>query len=248
MFYVLVLSLAANTLDLPFWIHFPKCGTQFSHTLIRHACPEKADQFGSAETTEELRMKARALECNMTKLSGILPGHTSYNNIIHKKRAVAMFREPLERLCSLFMYWRNGKKYNDYELKSFLANNPGETKLYLKTLTNNQVGDHKYLLRKASNAILHELAFVGIVQYWKKSICLFHAMFNKLPIDKNELLVGHKTLHFKENENNANDIRYYEEKIRLLSSNYSDTSDSFLYHIAVYRFTKDLKRYGKHCM
>lgn len=244
---VLASSLATIDLDVPYWLHVPKCGTQFAHTLVRHACPEKAHQFGNVKTTEELRSKAHSFRCNMTKLSGILPGHGGYDVKLHKKKTVAMFREPLERLCSLFMYWRNGQRYNVHQLKSLVANFPREANIYLTTLTNNQVGKHEDLLRIASNAILHELAFVGIVQYWKKSICLFHAMFNKLPIDENELLVGHKTAHYKENANSTNDIRYFDEKIGLLSSNYAGASDSFLYNIAIYRFHKDLKRYGKHC-
>ena len=207
------------------WLHFPKCGTTFQLTVVRHACTEQQNpawhiaylamgqgigqHYKVARSLAHDRdKKASARSRNRGTCCGgriLLPflGHQPVKERELQLRGwapsdlaggtlpagglVAMFRRPAQRLISAFLDKRHTGGTNAVERRTLphnlsgFARHPGVAGCMTKMLTGRDCGAPVGIGDAAvarAVALVRSPAFryVGLVEEWDRSICLFHRM------------------------------------------------------------------------
>lgn len=254
-------------LRTPFWFHVPKCGTSFVLTLLHWACPGldpaddgRIDIAGTHHAdgqTEWIRWRAAQLPpggCTVP-ITGILAGHQPYNRMAHRGQAVGLFREPIERIASLFHYWgadsmekflpmvmEKGFHYQAFIYTGMLL---GYDHAMLKS-GNITLTKADYV--EAKRVVVEDFAFVGLVHEYARSVCLFHAMFGGQPLPV-ELENIHPTYH--EGDKLTKHLvalnKYAEESAVLKAAGWPDGFDQGIYDTVRSVFAARLKLHP-HCL
>jgi hypothetical protein len=204
------------------WIHFPKAGTSFIQTVYSHACPciplkdiyvPSVSECQQHHDGEEAAVATAGCEKGIYTLdtalyekypperwcpSLILPvkGHSPVSLSKDKGHLVAIFRDPIGRLISMFNFvvttnWyllpstgapsnllptaEQGKKLS---LKEFVALGNWtygcQTKMVLGKKCSQDFLITNELMKLAGNIVIHDFLFAGLVEQWELSIKLFH--------------------------------------------------------------------------
>mmetsp|Transcript_39643 Transcript_39643/g.55300 ORF Transcript_39643/g.55300 Transcript_39643/m.55300 type:complete len:315 (-) Transcript_39643:32-976(-) len=208
----LVLSGTATEFGLPeerlkaaeplWWFHCPKCGTSFINALINlpGVCPGLALHsvdsttlgpcFGPNFSTNVCPSWCSGMEC-------IFPPHQGLGNYTAKEgRLVGFFRDPDQRLLSMYHSWGNGPGCFDWAdtLKNMTKPPFLEyadlmkggmtyqlTQADQRSTAGTLLDVHRPMTsddaKEASRRVKEGFAFVGLTEEWDTSICLFHKMF-----------------------------------------------------------------------
>eukprot|EP00811_Abedinium_folium_P000392 NODE_10359_length_1358_cov_2.223396.p1 GENE.NODE_10359_length_1358_cov_2.223396~~NODE_10359_length_1358_cov_2.223396.p1 ORF type:complete len:313 (+),score=76.04 NODE_10359_length_1358_cov_2.223396:107-1045(+) len=179
------------------WFHVERTGTSFANVLFTWACEDISDDFFAESSS--LHGSDMATLKNMSKYKLVMcPGflHAHYAIGAHAcqtyagvKTFAGMFREPGQRLISYYHHEQAqcaaGLHCNEYFQTSKTAIETAKQYqgCYAKMLNGLSCGaedtSDMQLSMYADNAIvtLHtQFAFVGIVEDWDISVCLFHVM------------------------------------------------------------------------
>ncbi|CAJ1360684.1 unnamed protein product [Effrenium voratum] len=199
--------------DLPLkFLHVPKSGTSFYNVLIHTdgVCPEfpKAlniddDSLGAHPENVLLHMCKKlcppnTLSCNEHPHEGL--GGENWTR--YKGHVVAMFRNPLQRLCSayydpVFDFVGDTAAFPqaEYPLRASDENGPLPHRISLQQFALRRAGDATRQLVRAKfqvqepsrvteedshlavSRLREGFAFIGITEEWDISVCLFHRMF-----------------------------------------------------------------------
>lgn len=242
---------ASYQLTAPFWLHVPKCGTSWCLTLIHWACPNVSDTMdGRTDSdgvrhkygqTEYARLAVSRIRCKHD-MKDILAGHPPYVKAKHSGRAVMLFREPMDRAISTFYYHRSGVKGDLRELKAF-ANNPLHSTIYVRMLNgidiDRDVNITRGMISNAVAALNDEFAFVGIMERYNASVCLFHKMFGGSPRAV-EFQNTHATVVRRTIDRSSILGKHHEEMVLFAEWGWEAQADMMLYQVAQRRFSRDL--------
>ena len=205
------------------WLHFPKCGATFAVSILSYTCSEHLPAWhiaGMALRGGQIDVRmARALRARHryhgSRCSGrlLLPFH-GHSPVPSMRRAgygpelVAMFRKPAQRLISAFLdnyhAWglppkvRLSLKGRAPTIAAF-ARFPGIAGCMAKMLAGHQCAaqvelrDGKVLRQALATLRSPRVAFVGLVEEWEASVCLFHKMLpgNTRPLAAEFRQLGH---------------------------------------------------------
>ena len=182
-----------------YWLHIPKCGSSFANTVVHWACDDVAlnksvSAFLGATPTMIVGEKCPRLHKNHSKHWG---RHKDLNRdlvaeLTENAAVVTMLREPHARAESAWNHHhtkgggRNIKftGASSMDAEQFANATSG---CLARTLTGHGTclhsGPEAKPLLDAALARLRGLAFVGIVERWAESICLFHMQFGGKCLD-----------------------------------------------------------------
>lgn len=189
------------------WLHVPRSGTSFINVLTHHPgiCPDFPQELivvrgNVPEDVQDLLTANSSIRTAAARSP--LWNHSSYKSVCHgrllpaghrsiggkwslyKDKTVLMMRQPEQRLLSAYDIGKLGcpKCENETDFAQTVAgcvtkmmvrsSDPGNSPCLRPTdpPTEKEV-------KVAAHRLLHQTAFVGIVEEWALSICLFHAMF-----------------------------------------------------------------------
>lgn len=185
------------------WLHIPKCGMTMALSVLNYACGHlrppwhivyMALEGGQSDVrmahSLDARHSLRGHRCD-GRLLLPLAGH--YPVLPYDKQIVVMFRRPAQRLISAFRdnyhAWglggaqRNAMKRAHPSPASW-AHYPGIAGCMTKVLAGYNCGDphappQRKLLPHALEVLRsRRVAFVGLVEHWTASVCLFHRMLS----------------------------------------------------------------------
>ncbi len=169
------------------WMHVGKTGTSFANTIVTLGCPGLADDFMFEDHVSPDFIETHARDC----VPGFGVGLRAQS--LHQKMTdnhryrghwVTMLRQPEQRIISEFHWFNRGPEKPP--LKPFAEKLAGMYTQFLngaKThgrFEKRRPESHAILLQMLSRAISRlddDFAFVGLVEEWGLSVCLFHAMF-----------------------------------------------------------------------
>lgn len=191
-------------LDHIFWLHVPKCGGSLTHTIFSYACPGRkldVDGQGTHHPRSTCGGNISSLQAFLTHGNYHVP--LPWLNAFRVSQAVGnvvgMFRQPSQRLLSAFYHmrekpwcchvdWGLGAAESPRRLAlgalrnaSDFASAAGMLGCQTKMLAGRHCCDLQPLSRaeitRVSAFVLRGMAFVGLLEEWRMSICLFHARF-----------------------------------------------------------------------
>jgi len=190
-------QLQLNTTELR-WLHIPKTGTSFLNTLFHWACPGNFapedlgnidyDDLGQDLVSQD-GSKCPPLQCID---AAHVPLGKGCMDVSPGLKFVSMFRQPEQHKISAFhhdaLYYNGPKRCKN--------NSVGNLSLpeYAKWVSGCQVrmmtgygfGPGPVNVTQAIHNLHTKFAFVGLVEEWKLSVCLFHQMLGGAP-DPREL-------------------------------------------------------------
>ena len=201
------------------FVHFPKCGTSFTYTLVAHRCAHvmSVDDLHAQLRIDQGGFQARQVEQRLISAARAAgePGLTSTPRTVCGGRLtlpifghmpvrpggaatlVGMFRRPAQRLISAFLHgkhavgsglWQRGQRDAQYDALnlSAWARHPGIAGCMTKMLTGHQCADGvavtAQLVRDALRTLRGRFRFVGIVERWELSVCLYHRILGHRPV------------------------------------------------------------------
>eukprot|EP00043_Microstomoeca_roanoka_P011596 m.109312 g.109312 ORF g.109312 m.109312 type:complete len:364 (-) comp15242_c0_seq4:3417-4508(-) len=188
------------------WLHAPKTGTSFGTCLIHYACPKlpgsiyphkvsitemRANNSG-ANPSEYMRYFLDTYKtkeyCPGDVVLRKMWGHKTLEpSEIQKGGIVGMFRDPRIRDYSEYLvHGHIGSNRHPRDLGQYVEMYRGCQTKFLLSKPCNRPKDPQYWFFNATREDLEQaisvlrsdkIAFVGLTEYWRESICLFHAMF-----------------------------------------------------------------------
>lgn len=226
------------------WLHIPKCGSSFGTTLVGMNCHGLPEDFsigesGGAMNANKFNKLYAAEYCKhgWTLQMNHKPLGEGGNADVENSHYVGMFRRPEQRLISDF-YWGRARQEHDTALtysKRFAG-----CAVRMMTGDNCDIGATSL---KVDNGLVHEavgrlsrFTFVGLVEEWSLSICLFHAMFGGKCYPR-ELLRTRKGGASSEKDDHG----MYEET---MLHGWKDEADGKLYSAVSHIFWANVKAYG----
>ena len=195
-----------RTLPHVTWLHVPKAGTSFGTTVIHFGCtlpdsvkPHCNSTVYKSACVSQLNAVFEeypfAQHCNRSVLDERrIDGHQPPQWPKDSGSVVAMLREPTQRLVSSWRFWSalrlyNSRHSNSNSTREQTSLDAYAARFYAKgcaatMIAGGHCGVHTTLSEAAAEALKHEaarrlrddFAFVGLVEHWNLSICLFHAM------------------------------------------------------------------------
>lgn len=186
------------------WVHIPKTGTSFIHTLVFGVCPGWPENWffdskkGIAKNFKNYRLDEHCVGGFDEKYGS--PGRYGHVGILSEQfyqqrrgKFVGMFRKPELRTLSA---WFNdpvpwGAKGGETNLTRY-ASSPKHRGCTVKSLVRGRklpCNSAKAVTTEETELAISRLkgfAFIGLTDYWDLSICLWHAMFGG-PIFLDEL-------------------------------------------------------------
>jgi len=175
--------------DFPIeWLHVPKCGTSFIHTLLHFpgACPGIPENW----TTEEMALIhppgkymgeddlfcGNGIDIDRIKHPGveIVPGWEA-----GKGRFMTMLRQPEQRALSMW-YFQGESIEGGFDLMTHKKRNSGcVVKMLVRQNQRGCIGEPVSVeeIAEAKLRLKTGFAFVGLTDQWALSICLFNRMF-----------------------------------------------------------------------
>ena len=175
-----------------YWLHIPKCGSTFANTVVHALCDGVPADASEANFLGKMPKFIEGRSC--PRLAGRGFGGENWGRhddlsagLLAKvggaDRVVALLREPQARAEAA---WNHVNIHGVLSPKGPRANNARQfaeatAGCMARTLagrgTCSTPGRADEKTRDAAIARLRELAFVGVVERWAESICLFHLQF-----------------------------------------------------------------------
>ena len=174
------------------WVHVPKTGSSFANTVFRMACKKLPDwasirtnnnvSTGSAGRLVPYFSRCFHKEVKTCSLEGGANRNTAHHPLqktkFDSKRVayVTMLREPASRLVS-------GFHHNFHDCGNCTKKT---TLIEYATATAGMYTDYFAGTDSVETAIarIQQFAFVGLMEYWDLSICLYHHLFGgRMPIE-----------------------------------------------------------------
>ncbi|KAJ1461441.1 hypothetical protein M885DRAFT_507437 [Pelagophyceae sp. CCMP2097] len=236
------------------WLHVPKTGTSFANAIFHAACaglPKWAAMpVGRAESVEQYYAQchptvANSEQCHLRKPGTFGRAHVPLAEPWAPRTAayVTMVRNPTARLLSGYHFNRHlcancsvSTTFVDYFRWSARQNRGIMTNMILGRWGAREAAPYpgSKQIDEASQR-LADFAFVGVVEHWPESICLFHDAFggDALPAEFQNVRPSTRA---------EGRLRLPEAKQMLEQAGLSDRSDR-----KVYAFAKDLfhRRYAR---
>ena len=199
------------------WHHIAKTGQSFVFTILRWGCPsislravaDLARQGNStAHSIPLVRMAEKDLQlrkrCDQQRVMFPIAGHVPVQRC-DPSRLVTMLRDPMQRLAARALIAKKdsarageSSEMLTRRLRLLVAANRG---CYVRVLTGQKCAttadtvtaqDIRRRLPYAIKAV-RSFAFVGLVEQWHASICLFHAMISgELTLEREEIQNWHE--------------------------------------------------------
>lgn len=256
------------------WFHVPKSGSPFINVLARFACPSLIGSNVTFVTALNFSMWRNAMRPNCSGLLAPWQGHTPA--LTHERAQgarpalVGLFRTPAQRLLSGFYHTEGGvqgrmiapgmsagerarMQHAARGDAGAYARWPGVAGCATKMLLGSPCASHRALAPQHASMAVHVLqesfAFVGLLEHWAVSVCVFHAiMMRGSPPDDAELVrthVGSQRRAISQGSTTtrtaaaaAEHFRYDERELR----GFIDTHDERVYAAASTRFWMDARR------
>jgi hypothetical protein len=173
------------------WLHIPKCGQSLIITLAAYGCPgvdvprmaRVANKFHAVKPNGQLvsevarKMKLGEI-CRRALVVRPFQGHVPLAP--NERGIVGMLRDPMQRIISRLGHLLSAGMSKQGPLQ-IIQDNVG---CYVRMLTGKDCsppGNDAVATREATPAAvvaLHDrFAWVGLVERWDESVCLFHARF-----------------------------------------------------------------------
>ena len=192
------------------WLHIPKSGSTFQNTVFHWACPGLPPRAGYGPRAMPYKLKALYVKggrldrdvCDRD-LDKTIPGHApAVADAL--ERTVAMFRRPGQRIISAFNDGKHCDGFQDEDKDpgwkrldvAAYARHRGIPGCATRMLLGGKCSRSRRVrvVYEAASAVaaLKKLAFVGLVERWRDSVCLFHAMHGGAPLPI-EFAVAHST-------------------------------------------------------
>ena len=173
------------------WVHVPKTGTSFANAVFRMAC-KKLPYWASIRTNKNVSGLKQVLVPYFSKCfhkevkACLLEGGAKANTAHHpleregfdpqRVAYVTMLRDPISRLVSGFHHnmhdCHNCTKKTT--LTEYAATTSGMYTDYFAGSDSTEIAIKR----------IQQFAFVGLMEYWDLSICLFHHLFGgRAPIE-----------------------------------------------------------------
>ena len=176
------------------WTHVPKTGSTFANSVFRCACdalPSEAiirltdtlppnSDLGLVYYFEHC-FRENISKCRLNDVWQTVGHHKLEKFEPNRVAYVTMLREPLERYIS-------GYHHHHHDCRACTRDT---TLLQYVRMVANEGYSHYFGNGDASVALdrIQNFAFVGLVEYWDMSICLYHSKFGgRLPVAKGEFL------------------------------------------------------------
>lgn len=201
------------------WHHIAKTGQSFLFTIVRWGCPSislhavadlarQRERNSTAHSIPLVRMVEKDLQlrrrCDHQRLMVPIAGHNPVQRC-DPSRLVTMLRDPMQRLAArALIVKKNSARAGESSetltrrLRSLVEANRG---CYVRVLTGQKCAttadtvtarDIRRRLPFALKA-MRSFAFVGLVEQWHASICLFHAMISgKITLANEEIQNWHE--------------------------------------------------------
>lgn len=249
------------------WIHPQKTGTSFANALYLLGCPEERPQNWTQEELPKKSVIAhKGIEspvpaCRERWTHGAVYGprprtrehwwigeHAHRNPDLGNEQIFVSLREPVDRIVS-DMYQRNriskveGQPQTDMEMAEAMLDSPSfyhmsslMTSLLFPKRT--RARDLHLLLDKACG-IIRNVAWVGFVDDYDRSVCLLHARYN-FAVHPAELTNMRPTA----SRNHTINIT----RVGTIIRNRAAVLDDALYECARTRFVEDLERWAPSCL
>lgn len=238
------------------WLHFPKCGLNFQETLYRWACPGLDRYKGTyAKLHAGRSAELPSAYCDRS-LDSTMPGHPP-TAVSMLPRTVAMFREPKQRIISAYRDNKHsdglqaadkGDDWTHLDAAGY-ARHPGITGCYTRMLQSGKCARAKRITRRfnatVAAAYVNRLAFVGLVEFWTPSICLFHAIFGGRP-NPVQFSVRHSSRLNRKTKTRTAPPQYNASS--LLGNDFTDWKDDLVYAAAQRRFAVLLHHFAPECV
>ena len=255
------------------WLHVPKAGSAFINVAARFGCPELRQSnhtFNMAvEFTAWIDKERDGREC--PRLAAPWNGHAPIRPAELQPpamvRLVAMFRRPSQRLLSGFHHAEGGKvdmmiapgmpaarreqmRRASRDDPAAYARWPGIAGCVAKMLIGRQCASERSLtdtdVAHAVFLVRERFAFVGLLESWETSVCVFHALLSpRTAIHPAELVVTHVGIHSPTlRKSNGSLVALAEWDERHLRG-FADVDDERVYAAARRRFVADARR--THC-
>ncbi|EGD79370.1 hypothetical protein PTSG_09780 [Salpingoeca rosetta] len=234
------------------WIHFPKTGTSFGTCLAHYTCPglDPNAYPNRAESPNGNYMQYFAeTYMNSSTCDGVVNLRESHGHTPLREREIAaggivgMFRDPRHRDYSGWLvHGRRGESpLHPEQLSDYVHLHRACQMRMLLGFECNRVDSVSELAVQISRqdveyalALLDsKFAFVGLTEFWRESICLFHAMFG-----------GDITPHEMANVRPGASVRV---RVRPRPSDIDTAADAHdweLYQHAASIFVSRLRKYG----
>ena len=197
------------------WLHVPKAGSAFINVIARHGCHDTSVPLPTFEVALNFsQWRAAHPEVRCADLLPPWAGHVPARK--HEQGArllVGTFRQPSQRLLSGFHHREGGE--NDSmiapgmapatraAMRSACRGDPGAYARWpgiagcaTKMLNGWPCASERALrasdVARAVHVVKEHFAFVGLLEHWATSVCVFHALLRKsAPIDAAELALTH---------------------------------------------------------
>eukprot|EP00039_Didymoeca_costata_P008388 m.111390 g.111390 ORF g.111390 m.111390 type:complete len:324 (-) comp14061_c0_seq3:18-989(-) len=171
------------------------------------------------------------------------------------RRGVAMFRHPVNRLISAYNHNKHAfglpnhkkmrkKTSNVKEYVAWRGISSCQTKMMVGRLCAEPFDVTERIYQQAELRLSTSLAFIGLVEHWNLSICLFHAMFggSTHKVSFENVRAGSKISDFLSEKGIHTATLNRSESVSI--SENDDPWDTRLYQAATNIFVTRLKQYG----
>jgi len=254
-------------------LHLQKAGTEFWHTVLRFACPGFAEEDIDAlwatprnDRGAEARWSSDP-RCNRSTIVSPFIGHDHANPLgagsaCPASNIITFLREPTQRFLSAaqqFSHDLHFDEFADHEFaesfhaqqlgcmtRALVGGAPGclQGPHYLGSFYEKHgVNNTADLLPRALET-LRSLAFVGLTDRWRDSVCLFHAKHGGVPRPRQfgTLAQEREVADGSQQTRGATCSKY---DTSCVPSWLHDTNDGVLYREAVAIFERDMRKWTK---
>lgn len=172
------------------WLHVPKAGTSFANVLVTWGCPSLPDDavVDESYSNEWGMFVPKFLQVHRGQCasglalagSGHIPIAQGSSNAweAHRGQFVAMFRQPEQRTLSGFNHDRHDIVNKSLDLHGYATEIEGcSVRMMNGFYCGQPVRVTDAMTDRAIERLEQGFAFVGLVEQWSLSVCLFHKMF-----------------------------------------------------------------------
>jgi hypothetical protein len=251
------------------WIHPIKTGTSFANVLYMLGCPEDyranwtQSELDHHTTHPELGIRRASLECKQRWKDGKgydwgktrplrpiwwLGDHAYRNPSLADEQIFMTLRDPVDRMISQLFYKRQTNAKTDSEMAQAILQNKRfnsthfahhmTTFLFPPAEQQHHSGSLESLTKKACQ-VVQNMAWVGFVDDFERSVCLLHSRFH-FPHHPVEMMNNRPTAGRNKQINVT--------AVGILVRNQSTILDDGVYNCARERFHRELEQWAPHCI
>lgn len=244
------------------WLHIPKTGTTFGNTVFRTACGLPAHASMRAKPGTSLSKAPHGMyipyfqacfpramtRCRLDGGPRLNMGHHELRGMTSSTAYVTLFRDPYERLVSSFHdNYHDCKSCRGMPIVLYARRARG---VYAKFLLGTAATSASAAIDAAVRR-LGRFAFVGIVEHWAASVCLYHAIFGGggAPTNAEFRAVRKSSAHNATSLADLAATLRHDARKRHRAEDDLDLSlvDEAIYDAALARFTRDRAAYESRC-